>query len=244
MRGALARAGYGRYVMVRRPWLLAQLALVGVLALLALPSSSYALRAGIPIFLTANGPSPAVGTFPAGMYPIWINQDTVAHTVAFANGCSIQVAAGAVGQCGNGLWNVVGDYPYTVDGTTQASVDVTAESRAVSLTAKRHGIRRGSELMLHGRLAIAMLSPPVLEGPRQPVTVLARSDRYHAFHRIAVVIAKPHRLKNRATAYSVWHLRVRPRTQTTYIVEANSQPAIGQFWQQAWSSRFTVRVHR
>ena len=233
--------------MMRRRWLIAQAALLGVLATLVLPSSSSALLSGVPIFLTANGPSPAVQKVPAGLFPVWINKDTVAHTVTFASGCSIQVAPGSRAWCTNapGAPNVVGNYPYTVDGTVQAGIDVTAMGRSVSLVAKRHGIARGSELLLHGRLEIAQLSPPMLQGPRMPVTVLARPDRHHPFHRIAVVLAKPGRpVHDLSNVYSVWHLRVRPRARTIYIVEANSQPAGGQYWQRAWSKPFRVIVGR
>jgi hypothetical protein len=194
--------------------------------------------------LTANGPTPAIQTLPAGLYPVWRNQDTVTHTVTFANGCSIQVAAGAMGQCSNGFSNVVGTYAYTVDGTNQASVVVTAEGRTVTLKAQSHRIGRGSDLMLSGKLAIAQLSPPALQGPRQPVIVLARPDRHHPFRRIAVVTAKPHRANSRGLPYSVWQLRVRPRAHMIYIAEANSQPAGGKYWRQAWSKSFRVRVGR
>jgi hypothetical protein len=227
--------------MVRRRWLIGQVTFVLVLAALALPSGSSALRSGIPIFLTASGPSPAVQTIPAGLYPIWVNKDTVTHTVVFASGCTIQVSPGATGQCGNGLWNVVGDYAYAIDGTAQGSVDVTPEGRIVTLAARRHKIRRGSELLLHGKLAVAQLSPPSIQGPRQPVVVLACSDRCHVLHR-AVVVAKPRRSRSLADVHSVWQLRVRPRASTTYIVEANSQPAGGQFWARARSKPFRVNV--
>jgi hypothetical protein len=50
------------------------------------------------------------------------------------------------------------------------------------------------------------------------VIVLARPDRYHPFHRIAVVTAKPRRAARPASAYSVW--------------------------QQAWSKPFRVRIGR
>jgi hypothetical protein len=225
--------------MVRRPWSIAQVALLGVLAVLALPSSGSAFS-GVPVFLTANGPSPAVLTLGAGGYPIWFNQDTVTHTVAFANGCSFQVSPGAIGQC-NGFSSVVGDYPYTVDGTAQASLVVTADGRTVTLGARNHKIGRGSELLLHGKLAAVSVGPPVFQGPRQPVIVLARPDRYHPFHRIAVVTAKPRHAENLGSAHSVWQLRVRPRAKTIYIAEANTQP---QTWQRAWSKPFRVRIGR
>ena len=229
--------------MVRRRWLIGQVALVGVLAVLAFPSSGSALSA-VFIYLTPTGPSPAVLTLPAGHYPVWVNQDTVTHTVAFASGCSIQVAPGGYGQCTNGFSSGVGNYPCTVDGTAQASIVVTAEGRTVTLEARRHAIARGSELMLRGALAVAQLSPPSTQGPRQPVVVLARPDGRRSFHPIAVVTAKPHRWRggSLANVHSVWRLRVRPRVGTTYIVEARYQPQGGQFWQQARSGPFRVRV--
>lgn len=230
--------------MVRRGWLMGQVALVGVLAVLALPSSGSALSA-VFIYLTPTGPSPAVQTIPAGLYPVWVNQDTVTHTVTFANGWSIQVAPGGYGECTNSCFFAgVGDYPYTVDGTAQASIVVTAEGRTVTLTARRHTIKRGSELMLRGALAVAQLSPFTHQGPRQPVVVLARPDGLRSFHPIAVVTAKPHRWRGGllANLHSVWRLRVRPRASTTYIVEARYQPQGGQFWQRARSGPFRVRV--
>ena len=228
--------------MVRRRWLLAQVALLGVLAVLALPSSGSALVAFVPTYLTANGPSPTVQTVGVGEYPVWVNQDTVAHTVVFATGrCSLQLPpASGLMRCPAAF--LVGDYPYTVDGTIQASLVVTADWRTVTLRARSHRIHRGSVLTLHGKLAVGTGSPPVFQGPRMPVTVLARPDRYHAFHRIAVVTAKPHRSQNPGKAHSVWQLRVRPRKRKIYIVEANSQPADGQYWQRAWSKPFRVRV--
>jgi plastocyanin len=228
--------------MVRRRLLIAQVALLAVLAALALPSSGSALSAAF-IELTPTGPSPAVMTIPAGMYAVWQNEDTVTHTVAFSNGCSIQVAPGAIGQCTNGFSSVVGNYPYTVDGTDQARIDVSAVGRWVTFTDRRHAIRRGSDLLLRGKLVIAEQSPPAFFGPRMPVTVLARSAHHGPFHRIAVVTAKPLH-KRQFPPHSVWRLRVRPRRGTTYIVEANSQPSTGPYWQQAKSKPFRVRFRR
>jgi hypothetical protein len=229
--------------MVRRRWLIVQVALVGVLAVLALPSSGSAFS-GVPIYLTSNGPSPAVQTLGAGMYPIWLNQDSVTHTVAFADGsCSLQIPPGSgfVG-CPSGFY--VGDHPYTVDGTIHASIVVAADWRTVTLGGRTHRIGRGSVLTLHGKLAVGTGSPPAFQGPRQPVTVLARPDRHHPFHRIAVVIAQPRRAKNPESAYSVWRLHIRPGKRKIYIAEANTQPTGGQYWQQAWSKPFRVRVGR
>jgi hypothetical protein len=225
-----------------RIWrLIAQFALVGAV-ILAFPSAGSALSAA-SIALTPTGPSPAVLTIPAFMYPVWVNQDSVTHTVTFANGdCSVQVAPGAIGQCTKDFSSGVGDHAYTVDGTAQGSVVFAAVGRTVTLGARSHRIDRGSVLTLHGRLAVQTGSPPAFQGRRMPVTVLARPDRYHPFHRIAVVTAKPRRSRNPGNAHSVWRLRVRPRARTIYIVEANSQPAGGEYWQQAWSKPFRVDI--
>ena len=223
--------------MVRRLRLIGQAALVGALAVLALPADGSALRA-VFVSLTPTGPAPIVLTIPLGLYPVWINQDQVTHTVVFANGlCSLQVAPGETKGCSNGLSELVSRYPYTVDGTIQASIVVVPESRDVTLTAKSHRIRRGARAVLNGQVTVPVLSPPAPPSP-QPVTVLARLDSRHPFRRIAVVVARLHGWQ------LLWHLRVRPRATTTYIVEANSQPAGGQFWQQARSSPFNIVVTR
>src|SRR3954465_4379970 len=178
------RRSYGREVMVRRRWLIGQVALLGMLAVLALPSSGSALVAFVPTYLTANGPSPAVQTVGVGAYPVWVNQDSVTHTVVFSDGrCSLELPPGS-GFLGCSTGFYVGDYPYTVDGTIQASLVVVADWRTVTLRARSHRIHRGSVLTLHGKLAVGSGSPPPFEGPRMPVTVLARPDRHHPFYRI------------------------------------------------------------
>jgi plastocyanin len=234
--------------MVRRRRLIAQLALVGVLALLAFPGESSAFRPIFVISLTPAGPSPAALEVPAGLGQVWFsNTDTVTHTVVFANGlCSTEVAPGSRGQCTSGFMSYVGDYPYTVDGTSQAHLVIEAVGRGVSLGARSHSISRGSQLRLHGRLGeeSSNWSPPSAGSP-QPIIVLARPDRYHAFHRIAVVRAKVQpRTKNAPFGELIWQLRLRPRARTIYIAEANSQPSGGQVWQRAWSKPFRVRVGR
>jgi plastocyanin len=228
-------------MIVRRWRLIAQVVLVGTLAVLALPSSSSALAA-VSVSLTSTGPSPGTLTIGAGRYPIWINQDTVDHTVTFANGCSMQVASGGMGQCSNGPWDVVGDYAYTVDGTTQADVKVTPEWRAVTLKANSHAIRPGSKLLLHGNLAVSGVVGPQHYGPRMPVTVFAvHLGRLHPLQRIAVVTAKPLKTPH-YPSHSVWQLWVRPQADTIYFVVANSQPKAGQYWQRAVSKLFAVKV--
>ena len=222
----------------RRP--IAQVVLSAGLTVLAFPASGSALSA-VFITLTPSGPTPAGVDIPAGMYPVWQNQDAVAHTVVFANGlCSFQVAPGAVGQCA-GVGFAVGSHPYTVDGTAQGSITVTPEGRTVTLGAPRHEIKRGTRLTLRGLLQYGYTGPRVFRGSRTSmrVTVLARHDRRDRFRAVASV--RPGAL--RANGYP-WRREIHPRRTTTYIVEAVSQPASGQYWQPARSGPFTVVVRR
>lgn len=233
---------------MRRRRLILQVALLGVLGLLVFPGASSALRPTLIVSLTASGASPSVLKTPAGLARVWFaNTDTVTHTVAFANGlCSLQVAPGTREPCPGSFMDYAGDYPYTVDGTSQADLVIEAVGRSVSLAARGHTVSPGSQLRLHGQLgeANANWSPPSAGSP-QPIIVLARPDRYHAFHRIAVVRAKVGSpTRNAPFGRLLWHLRVRPRARTIYIAEANSQPAGGQVWQRAWSKPFRVRVSR
>ena len=232
--------------MVRHRWSIAQLALVGVLALLAFPGASSALRPTFVISLTSTGPSPALLSVPATLGQVWFsNTDTVTHTVDFANGsCSLQIAPGGREQCTSGFMSYVGDYSYTVDGTSQAQLVVEAVGRRVSLGARRRSIRRGNQLRLHGRLQEqnSNWSPPSAGIP-QPIIVLARHNGHQPFRRIAVVTAKVHRpTKGAPFGELLWQVRVRPQRHMIYIAEANSQPKGGQVWQRATSKPFRVRV--
>lgn len=228
-------------MMVRRWRLIAPVVAAAALGVLSFPADGSSLAASF-VFLTPTGPSPAALTIPAGMYPVWRNQDAVTHTVTFANGaCSLQIAPGGYAQCDR-FSDLVGDYGYTVDGKTQGSIEVRAEGRTVTLTTPRHRVGRGSQLRLQGALVAASPSPPS-PGPAQPVIVLARHDRMHPFHRIAVVRAKFHRFQGSPGAV-LWQLRVRPRTRAIYIAEANSQPAGGKYWQRPWSRPVKILVSR
>jgi hypothetical protein len=224
--------------MTRRLRLTAQFALLGVLALLVFPAQGSAFR-GISITLTPSGPSPAILTIGSGTYPIWINQDQVAHTVVFANGlCSFQVAPGAVEGCPDGWGHRPGQYPYTVDSKVQASIVVVALSRAVTLRAKSHRVGHGAQLTLHGQVTAPMLSPPDFRLRAEPVIVLARPDRYHPFRRIRAVMAKGHGTE------LAWQLRVRPRRRTIYIARAIFEPSDGEYWAPAWSKPFRAAPQR
>jgi hypothetical protein len=224
-------------VMVRR-WRLIGLAAVLGAVVLGSPSAGSALLGQDPISLTASGPSPTVlNTTAGGRSPVWINQDQVTHTVVFANGlCSFQVSPGGQSDCSNDFFGLVGQYPYTVDGTAQASVVVSLNPRTVTLTARRHTIEQGRRLLLHGKLDYALGSPPSF-ATRMPVILLARPDRHHRFKRVAVSA----KLKKRGPSGFPWKLYVHPKATTIYIAEATSG---SDYWQPAVSRPFKVIVVR
>jgi hypothetical protein len=228
--------------MVRIWRLLAQFALVGALTL-AFPSAGSALSAVI-ITLTPSGPSPSVVTLDVGEagFLVWVNPDTVTHTVTFADGlCSFHVAPGGSGQCPAIQWQV-GQYPYTMDGTLQASIVLekhTPAARTVTLTAKSHTIKRGAHLRLHGSLDYAGTAGPPSFFTAMHVIVLRRHDRHHPFR--AFYAVHPGR-RHSIVAGFPWKLRVHPRRTTIYIAEVNTQPPGEEWWQNAMSKPFKVVV--
>jgi plastocyanin len=231
--------------MNSRRTLLALVGLLGTVAVLAFPGAGSALLGTYTIELTSTGPSPSALAMSVGVPLTFTNSDTVAHTVAFADSsCAGDVAPGGKLECSSYL---AGDYTYSVDGSVDASVTVAAADRRVTLTVNRHGFRLGSIVRLHGILKATTVTGggPPLFGPTMPVTVLARSDRFHPWHRVGSATAKPLKrpILNRQP-YSVWHLSIKFKAHTTYKVVANSQPKGGQYWENAESRLFGLYVRR
>lgn len=217
--------------------LIAQAAFLAAL-MFAFPPAGSAFS-GALVVLTPTGASPAVLTIPAGMYPLWTNNDHVTHTVTFANGlCSLQVAPGDVQGCNDEPW-VAGQYAYTVDGTIQASVVVNAlPPPTVSLTARSHTIPRGrAQVRLHGTLNPSTCCGPPIFVLRMPIIVLARHDRHHPFRPIATVRSEKRMPYGGGFA---WQLNLHPKTKTIYIAEVNYQPQGEQGQRPAWSRPFKV----
>jgi hypothetical protein len=230
--------------MARRRSLIVGLALVGALTLLVFPGASSALIQPFVVNLTSNGPYPAVMTMPAGYPLVFSNTDSVTHSIAFADGsCSLDVAAGDDAQCPASLAAYVGDYAYTVDGTTQAQIVIQAVGRSVTLRARRHSIHRGSHLTIRGQLHDAQLPSPCRTGPSQPIIVIARPYAGHPFHRVAVVRAL-RRQPTSGCARLVWQVRIHPRSSMTYVAIASYQPHGGRVWERARSKPFRIDVRR
>ena len=226
--------------MARRWRFIAQAACIAALVF-AFPSAGSAF-AGALVVLTPSGPSPTTLTIPAGAYPYWINNDQVTHTVVFANGlCSLELAPGTSGGCKVGF--PVGQYPYTVDGTIQASVVVNAlPPTTVTLTARSHTLPKAGHLRLHGTLNWSWCcGVPLPSRLRVPIVVLARHDGHHAFHRLTTVHSETRPPSGRNW---VWRLKVHPRAKTIYIAEVTYQPVGEQGERQARSMPFKVIPRR
>ena len=237
--------------MVRRGWLLvAEVALLGVLAGLTFPSDGSGYTGAQPVALTATGPSPSTLEMTAGQYMVFHNTDSVTHTVVFANGlCTLTVSPDEwVGPaysvngsqaCNNNVPFYVGGYPYTVDGKVPGMVETTPAYRSVTLTARTHTVRRGQRLTLHGRATWDNNATAMATNAPFPVLVLARSAGSHTYTAIATVT-----MPGDVDVRDVWHLKVRPGVATTYIAKLTGQLPGGRIWQQATSRPFTVRMPR
>jgi hypothetical protein len=231
----------------------AVLAAVAALAALAFPPDGSADGSYAYVALSASGPMPStIGVRALSHGVIFVNQDSVAHTVVFADGrCSLTVPPGEPpvneSSCTSrrhGVWPIyVGSYVYAVDGTFPGTIRVVPWYRSVSLTARTHTIRLGSQLTLHGQLTYRDPNGgPALcgDGLRHPLRVLARHDRSRHFKRIAM-FPVPGREANSGTTRCTfsWQLKVRPGERTTYIANAKGR---ADYWMQATSKPFTVRV--
>lgn len=231
-------------------WLIAGVALAGVSAGLAFPSDGSGYTGAQPVSLTAAGPSPSTLKITAGQYMVFHNEDSVTHTVIFANGlCSLTVTPGEwVGpgysvngslhpDCNDNVPFYAGSYPYTVDGKAPGVVDTALASRSVTLTARTPRVRRGQRLTLHGSARWDNNATPLANQAPFPVIVLARHAGRHTFRAIARVT-----MEGSPDASAVWHLKVRPGVATTYIAELTGQLPGGTIWKQATSRPFTVRI--
>jgi hypothetical protein len=217
--------------------------------MLFFPGAGFALRPSLTIELTSNGPSPAELDTKAGYGSIgFSNSDDTTHSIAFDNGfCSGDVAPNSRLDCG--YLHYVGDYTYTVDGSTEAHVVVQPVGRSVSIMGSSHSVRRGRWVTLRGRLQEenANWSPP---GPGEPQPILivtvVHTHGVHALHRVAVVHATLDRRRTSKAPYGrlLWHLRFRPKATAVYYAEALYQPSGGRVWERAASKPFGVRVHR
>ena len=204
------------------------------------------------VSLTATGPSPDNVKMQAGTDLDFANNDSVSHTVVFANGlCSLTVTPGE--QEGGAPWvfctdnftSYVGSYAYTVDGKFPGTAVTTPLRRVVTLTARTHSIRRGTRLMLHGQVSVICPEKPLgcafAPSPRQRemtifrVAVLARDNSKQPFQPIATV--KPRYL---AKVPGSWTLTVQPGNTTTYIAKVTGQLPQGQIWTNATSRPFTI----
>lgn len=220
--------------------LIAQVAVIGVVAALAFPADGSAFLNGAAITLTATGPMPATLKMDAGTALSFVNQDSVTHMVSFANGlCSLTVSPGQTKPCSDDFTSYVGSYAYTVDGKFPGMVDTMPSYRSVTLTARTHKVRPGERLTLHGVARWDNTATPMASTAPFPVVVLAHYAGTPGYSALATVT-----MRGEVDTNDVWHLKVWPAVATTYIAELNGQLPNGRIWQNASSHPFTVRVRR
>ena len=213
------------------------------------PSSGVCYK-GPPCFvsLTAAGPSPSRMTMPVADDLIFENTDSVAHTVVFANGlCTLTLPPSTQEWflCNPHFPTYVGSYAYTVDGKFPGTAVVRPLRRSVSLTARRHGIRRGTRLTLHGRVSWYDDNPLLPTKWPFHVIVLARHDGKHHFEPLATIPVGSSQGSVWGPISYEWKRNVQPGATTTYIakVTGGTPPHWqGQFWINAKSRPFTVRT--
>jgi plastocyanin len=204
------------------------------------------------VSITATGPSPSRVKMIAGDNLYFDNTDSVTHTVVFANGrCNLTISPKSEGgSCNPNFLHFVGSYAYTVDGKFAGTVATIPWGRSVTLTARRHEIRRGTRLILHGRVSWYNRNPAISWKSQLLVKVLARHDSGHHFEPIATVrfrarFPQGHGEDQFGLVSYGWKLKVRPGVTTTYIakVTGGAPPHWqGQFWINAKSRPFTVRI--
>jgi hypothetical protein len=118
--------------------------------------------------------------------------------------------------------------------------------RSVTLMARRHVIRAGTRLTLHGQVVRSNTG----SAPPPPVLVLARHNSKQPFEPVATV-----RTGNSHQATYRWKLDVQQHVATTYIAGVTAQrpcyyPASrcahpqGQVWANADSRPFAVRIRQ
>lgn len=237
-----------------RTWLsIATVVVAAAAAAFLAPSGGSTGVKVVEVALTSAGASPSTVRMYVGTELVnFVNEDSVSHTVVFADGhCSLDIPPGSPptnwGDCRgrHGQWPFyAGSYAYTVDGTSPGEIDVMGFPRSVSLTAHTHAVRLGGKLTLHGHLTIRGphgIDAPCAVGPRSPVIrVLARHDRRHPFERIAMFV-RPYgsvKVVKHSCTYR-WQLEVRPGLRTIYIADSTFAR---RWWAPATSRPFAVRV--
>lgn len=230
--------------------LIASFALVVMLAVPGVPAARPAAGTEVvQVALTGAGPSPStVRMYPATELVNFVNQESVSHTVVFADGhCSLTIPPGSPpanwGDCHgpHGQWPFyTGSYAYTMDGTFPGRIDVVGFPRSLSLAARTDTVRLGGRLTLTGHLTIGKGGPCAVGRSSPLIRVLARHDRSHPFKRIAMFrLPFGTATVGRHSCTYTWRLHVRPGLPTIYIADSK----VGtQWWRPATSRPFRVLI--
>lgn len=235
---------------MRSGLLIARAVVVGVFAALAFASNGSGAGPRT-VVISATGPSPS--TVSIGPYGevLFVNRDSVAHTVVVQQNaharwtCSLAAAGEPPPGSDRCLYHAafVSRHSYTVDGQPRGEIVVLGLPRSVSLTARTHTIRLGRQLSLHGRTSFETWLDSTC-GDKFTLVLLARPAHSPRFKRIAVFPVgankkTPTAVNNRCS-YS-WQRTVRPGIETTYIARVLG---VARIWRVPTSRPFTVSIRK
>jgi plastocyanin len=235
--------------MLVRSWLLmARVALVGVVAALVVVSDGAAAPKVVTVAIAATGPSPSTVRIGPDGEVLFVNRDSLAHTVVLRQNlharwtCSLGPSGGpGSNQCTYGA-GFVSSHTYTVDGQFPGKVLVVGLARSVSLTARTHTIALGSQLRLHGQITFDISDVMPNCDETFSLAILTRHDRSQPFKRIANFPVRPSnkdKLATNSRCTDVWQRKVRPGVATTYIARVTE---VARLWRAATSRPFTVLI--
>jgi hypothetical protein len=230
---------------------MARVALVGVVAALVVVSDGSAAPKVVTIAITATGPSPSTVRIRPSEEFGFVNHDSVAHTLWFArrskpsgycNLNPVDQPPPTIAPCGVGIAERVGRIDYSVDNQFPGNIVVVALTRSVTLTARTHSVRLGSQLTLHGQETYhdRTVTAVCTESFGTLLRVFARQAANKPFKRIAMFSLRTptHKRPGRRGCSYRWQLKVRPGITTTYIAQTER----GAWFKRATSKPFTVMV--
>ena len=232
-----------------RGWLIAKLALVVVAAALVGVTDGSAAPKVVTVMLTATGPSPSTVRISPYEEVLFVNSDSVAHTVVVRQNkharwtCPLDSAGvpGGSDQCTYRA-EFVSTHAYTVDGQFAGTIFVVGFPRSVTLTARTHAIALGRQLTLHGQLTFESYPDDPVCHWTFSLAIFRRHNLSQHYTHIANFPVSP-TMKNMPATNNrctyAWQRSVRPGVETTYVARVRD---VARIWKVATSRPFTVLI--
>ena len=214
-------------------------ALTGVLITAAAGSAAPLSYGVVQIKITPAGLSPpSVRVKAEHVLPVWINEDSISHTLSFDEGCKVTVAAGSRhnASCGGRLLKT-GTHRYQINElpNVEGQLVVVPNERRVTLRSSRREARVGQPVTFSGTIVVENIafSPPY----GQTITLLRRNQDARRFVPIERVVCLPRSCRNYA-----WSITLRPTATATYVARIQDKPG-SVIWERADSAKVVVQVN-